>query len=286
MSEHITQTQGIKRLERSSTDRLLAGVSGGLGRYFDLNPAVFRIGFVVLTLLGGAGILAYLVAVLVIPEEGAEQSTAERVLAERRNRPWPLIGLGLVAAAILVLLSRGALWPVGGAGWVLVLLAGLAILWTYDARRGDARSRRLIAVLLSVVVAFFAIVVAAIVTAFAWFDVSLSDGVGNRTYAPATSSDVKRTYSLGVGDLRVDLSNVTTTNRMRVRAKLGVGELHVIVPRNAEVTVDAHAKAGDVHVLDQQESGRNVTVQTGRGGALTIVANVGAGAIDVVRAGD
>jgi phage shock protein PspC (stress-responsive transcriptional regulator) len=286
MSEHITQTQGIKRLERSSTDRLLAGVSGGLGRYFDLNPAVFRVGFVVLTLLGGAGILAYLAAVLVIPEEGAKQSTAERILAERRNRPWPLVGLGLVAAAILVLLSRGALWPVGGAGWVLVLLAGLAILWMYDARRGDARSRRLIAVLVSLVVAFFAIVVVAIVTAFAWFDVSLSNGVGNRTYAPATASDVKRSYSLGVGDLRVDLSNVTTTESTRVHAKLGVGELHVIVPRDTEVTVDAHAKVGDVHVLDQQESGRNVTVHTGQGGALTIVANVGAGAIDVVRAGD
>jgi len=286
MSEHITHTQGIKRLERSSTDRLLAGVSGGLGRYFDLNPAVFRIGFVVLTLLGGAGILAYLAAVLVIPEEGAERSIAERVLAERRTRPWPLVGLGLVAAAILVLLSRGALWPVGGFGWVLVLLAGLAILWTYDASRGDARSRRLIAVLLSLVVVFFAIMVAALVTAFAWFNVSLSDGVGNRTYAPATSSDVKRTYSLGVGDLRVDLSNLSTTTSKRVHAKLGVGELHVIVPRDAQVTVDAHAKVGDVHVLDQQESGRNVTVQTGQGGALTIVANVGAGAIDGVRAGE
>jgi phage shock protein PspC (stress-responsive transcriptional regulator) len=286
MSEHITHTQGIKRLERSSTDRLLAGVSGGLGRYFDLNPAVFRVGFVVLTLLGGAGILAYLAAVLVIPEEGAEQSVAERVLAERRNRPLPLIGLGLVAAAILVLLSRGALWPVGGAGWVLVLLAGLAILWTYDARRGDARSRRLITVLVSLVVAFFAIAIAALITAFAWFDVSLSNGVGNRTYAPATSSDVKRSYSLGVGDLHIDLSNVAATKRMRVRANLGVGELRVVVPRNAEVTVDAHAKVGDVRVLDQQESGRNVTVQSGSGGKLTIVANVGAGAIDVERAGD
>ena len=288
MSEHITHTQGIKRLERSSTDRLVAGVSGGLGRYFDLNPAVFRVGFVVLTLLGGAGILAYLAAVLVIPDAGAEQSIAERVLAERRNRPWPLVGLGLVTVAILVLLARGALWPVGGAGagWVLVLLAGLAILWTYDASRGDARSRRLIAVLLSLVVAFFAIVTAALITAFAWFDVSLSDGVGNRTYAPATSSDVKRSYSLGVGDLRIDLSNVATTQSKRVRANVGVGELRVIVPRNAEVTVDAHAKVGDVRVLDQQESGRNVTVQSGDGGALTIVANVGAGAIDVVRAGN
>ena len=136
MSEHITHTQGIKRLERSSSDRMLAGVSGGLGRYFDLNPAFFRLGFVVLTVLGGAGILTYLAAVLVIPEEGAEQSIAARVLAERRQRPWPMVGLGLVGAALLVLLSRSTFWPVAGAGWVIVLIAGLAILWTYDAGHG------------------------------------------------------------------------------------------------------------------------------------------------------
>ena len=60
MSEHITHTPTIKRLERSSSDRVIAGVAGGLGRYFDLNPSFFRIGFVVLTLLGGAGVLIYL----------------------------------------------------------------------------------------------------------------------------------------------------------------------------------------------------------------------------------
>ena len=67
MSEHTLHTPMVKRLERSSSDRMIAGVSGGLGRYFDLNPGVFRLGFVVLTVLGGAGILVYLAAVLVMP---------------------------------------------------------------------------------------------------------------------------------------------------------------------------------------------------------------------------
>lgn len=285
MSEHITDTHTVRRLERSSSDRLLAGVSGGLGRYFDLNPAVFRLGFVVLTLLGGAGILTYLAALLVIPEEGAEQSIAGRILAERRTRPLPLIGLGLVAAALLVLLSRAALWPVAGAGWVIVLLAGLAILWSYDASRGDVRMRRLVAALLTLVAAFVAVLIAATIAAFAWFDVSLSDGVGNRSYAPAAASDVHRSYSLGVGDLKIDLSNVAVTTPTHVRAKLGIGELRVIVPRGADVAVDAHAKAGDVYVLSRHDSGRNARIQTGDGGKLTIVANVGAGRIDVVRAG-
>ena len=123
MNEHITHTPQIKRLERSSTDRMLAGVSGGLGRYFDLNPAVFRLGFVVLTLLGGAGILVYLAAVLVIPVEGNEQSIAAQVLAERRDRPWPVVGLGLAGVALVAApLARRARPP--GRGWIVVLSPG------------------------------------------------------------------------------------------------------------------------------------------------------------------
>ena len=86
MSEHITHTPTVKRLERSSDDKWIAGVCGGLGRYFDLNPAVFRLGLVVLTLLGGAGILIYLAAVLVVPAEG-KQSIAADVLAGAARPP-------------------------------------------------------------------------------------------------------------------------------------------------------------------------------------------------------
>src|SRR3954466_7676622 len=104
MTQPLTHTSEVKRLERSS-NRVVAGVSGGLGRYFELNPAVFRLGFVVLTLLGGVGVLVYLAAILVIPVEGDEQSIAAQVLAERRDRPWPVVGLGLAGVALLLLLS-------------------------------------------------------------------------------------------------------------------------------------------------------------------------------------
>ena len=286
MSEHITHTQEIKRLERSSSDRLIAGVSSGLGRYFDLNPAVFRLGFVVLTLLGGAGILTYLVAVLVIPEEGAEQSIAARVLAERRTRPWPLVGLGLVAAAVLVLLSRAAVWPVRGAGWVLVLLAGLAILWTFDANRGNSRSRRLLAVLVSLVALVAVVLVAAVITMFAWFNVSLSDGVGDHYYTPETAAAVQPSYDLGVGTLRLDLTDIGPIETpLHVKAKVGVGNLWITVPRGVDVRVDAHAKVGDVHALSLHDDGHNAAVHTGGTGTLQIQADVGAGKIDVVRAG-
>ena len=68
---------------------MLAGVCGGLARYFGIHPAFYRVGFVVLALIGGAGILIYLAAALVIPDEGKEDSIASAALRERRDRPWP-----------------------------------------------------------------------------------------------------------------------------------------------------------------------------------------------------
>ncbi len=128
MSEHTTHIPEIRRLQRSRSDRMLAGVSGGLARYFEIHPAVFRVGFVVLTLLGGAGILIYAAAALVIPDEGKEDSIATAALRNRRDRPWPLIGLGLLAVAGAILLSRATLWPDGDSWW-LFLIAGGVILW-------------------------------------------------------------------------------------------------------------------------------------------------------------
>ncbi len=277
MSEYITHSP-VKRLERSSDSRLIAGVCGGLGRYFDLNPAVFRLGLVVLTILGGAGILVYLAAVLVIPAEGKEDSIAAEILANRRDHPGRLIGLGLVAVALFVLLSRAAYWPAAGAGWVLVLIAGLLVLW------GSRRGRGLVIGIASLLALICLLAVVAVVSAFAWFNVSLSDGVGTRSYAPATASDVRSTYDLGIGNLRVDLSNITATSPLHVRVKLGVGNVKVVVPSNTKVLVDARAKAGDVNVFSRHDNGRHASITTG-GGNLSIDADVGAGRIDVVRAG-
>lgn len=281
MSEHITHQAQIKRLERSTSSRRIAGVAGGLGSYFDLNPAVFRLGFVVLTLLGGAGILVYLAAVLVIPAEGSERSIAADVLAERSERPWPLVGLGLVGVAMLVLLSRGDLWPSAGAGWILILAGGLIVLWT---SRGGSRARRVAIAATAVLVLLLAAAVTAVAVAFTWFDVSLSDGVGTRVYHPQNAAAIQPSYETGIGHLKVDLSRIDPSTQARVKARVGIGELKVIVPRGATVVVDANAKAGDVYVFDRHDDGRNAVVNSGSSGALTIDARIGAGRIDVVRA--
>jgi phage shock protein PspC (stress-responsive transcriptional regulator) len=56
----------IRILNRSSEDKMLAGVAGGLGEYFGVDPVLFRVGFVAATLLSGVGALAYLALVLLV----------------------------------------------------------------------------------------------------------------------------------------------------------------------------------------------------------------------------
>lgn len=57
-----------KRLCRSRSNRTLAGVCGGIAEYYDWDPTLVRVAWIVLTLLGGSGILLYLIMWLVMPE--------------------------------------------------------------------------------------------------------------------------------------------------------------------------------------------------------------------------
>src|SRR5215211_1512664 len=244
MSDHTVEQPTVRRLERSRSDRMLAGVSGGLARYFDMHPAFFRVGFVVLTLIGGAGIIIYLAAALVIPDEGREDSVAAEVLKQRHDRVWPLIGLGLVAVAAFVLLSRATFWPHGDAAWVLLLLAGGIILWltrreprpappaapvepvvatapaaeaateaetqplqalaAEDSRRVRRLGRAIGIAFASLVAAFL---IAAAVFA-ATLPVHLSHGIGDETYFVSDVNGLTDSYTLGIGDLTVDLTRL------------------------------------------------------------------------------
>jgi phage shock protein C len=66
-----------KRLYRSSSDRWLAGICGGLGQYFSLDPTLVRALFVLFALAFGGGFLAYVILWLIIPlEPGAVQESA------------------------------------------------------------------------------------------------------------------------------------------------------------------------------------------------------------------
>jgi phage shock protein C len=58
------------RLERSNTNRVIAGICGGIAEYLAVDPTLVRVAFVVMTLVGGAGILAYIVLLILMPQPG------------------------------------------------------------------------------------------------------------------------------------------------------------------------------------------------------------------------
>ncbi len=60
-------TYPIKQLTRSQRDRVIAGVAGGLGEYFDIDPTLIRMVFILITIFGGSGVIIYLALWLIIP---------------------------------------------------------------------------------------------------------------------------------------------------------------------------------------------------------------------------
>lgn len=60
-----------RRLYRSKTDSMIAGVCGGLAKFFDMDPTIMRLIFILLFFLGGNGLLIYLILWIVVPLEPA-----------------------------------------------------------------------------------------------------------------------------------------------------------------------------------------------------------------------
>lgn len=77
---------GSKRLYRAKEGRVIAGVCAGLGAYFGVDPTLVRLAFVFVSFFGGLGILFYLGAWIVLPEEGDNSSIAENLVNKQRQR--------------------------------------------------------------------------------------------------------------------------------------------------------------------------------------------------------
>ena len=115
MSDTITDDATVpesapRRLVRADDGRWLGGVAAGLGRYFDVNPLVYRIAFAALAFAGGTGILLYVAAWLVIPAEDRPESVAVETLRRNRDRPWLVLGVGLLLFFSVLALSEAHLW--------------------------------------------------------------------------------------------------------------------------------------------------------------------------------
>ena len=147
-SAKSTQPGNTPRLYRSKTDRVIAGIAGGLGGYFHIDPTIIRLVFVLITIFGGSGILIYLILWLIIPNENANTDTEDTLrenAQEMRLRASELtqnlriekgqtdtkfwLAIIIIAFGLMFLLNNfgltigiGRLWPL-----VLVIL-GLFIL--------------------------------------------------------------------------------------------------------------------------------------------------------------
>ena len=122
---------GLRVVRRSRSERVIAGVCGGIGRYLGVDPVLLRIAFIVLALANGLGVIAYVVAWVAIPEERPGQPLAAAPEA-RRETGRLVLGGSLVVLGLVLLVDRLApnldelFWPVAVvAVGVAVMLAGL-----------------------------------------------------------------------------------------------------------------------------------------------------------------
>ena len=60
----------MKKLYRSNQNRMILGVAGGFAEYFNIDPTIIRILWVIFGVMGGTGILAYIIAAIIMPTEG------------------------------------------------------------------------------------------------------------------------------------------------------------------------------------------------------------------------
>jgi signal transduction histidine kinase len=125
------------RLERSRSDRVIAGVAAGIGHHLGIDPLVVRVAFVALSFAVGFGIVVYLLAWLLAPQEAAEAIASPRARILIRPSRRQVLGAGLILAGILVLLAVSGFWFGETLAWPVSLAAiGFAILW---ARSGEER---------------------------------------------------------------------------------------------------------------------------------------------------
>ena len=121
-----------RRLARTPDDKVFTGLCGGLGRYFNVDPVIFRIGFVILSLAGGTGLLLYLAGWLLVPDAATGVVEAERIF-KGRNPNVAVLVLAIVAGAIVL----DQIDDDGGDFFMALTLIGVgaAVLWS---RRNNA----------------------------------------------------------------------------------------------------------------------------------------------------
>ena len=266
-----------KRLTRSSKDRVIGGVAGGFGRYIGVDPVVVRLALIVLVFFGGAGIVLYGAAWLIVPSDDKDGASFDGRDVARRT------GIALGILALIIVAAAGGFWGFatggGTATAIVVIVVGLGLV--VGAFTGGARW-----------LIVPALVLALSAGAVAAADLDVRGGVGERIYRPASSAQLRPEYKLGVGHLRLDLRNTNfSAGEHRVHLKLGVGQAEVLVPSDVCVSSTAHISAGETSVFDHSTGGADHDWQDQRTApegtpVLNVDADIGFGQLRIAEQPD
>lgn len=119
------------RLLRSESDKMIAGVCGGLASYLGVDPVLVRLAFVILLLASGVGFPIYIVLWIIMPTTSSEQAEV-RILSEempgdpstyKNNRLSPAATVGIILIAFGAFFLLGQMGQVPGFIWPLILIA-------------------------------------------------------------------------------------------------------------------------------------------------------------------
>ena len=141
-----------KKLYRSKTNRVIFGICGGLGEYFDIDPLVVRILFILLTFTGGSGIVIYLILAIMIPDSsgnkksinevisGTQEKTQELAEEIKKNRDW-IVNIKNIVGLVILFIGLDILFeqifdfnPFSIVNWgivwaLIIVLIGLRIIF-------------------------------------------------------------------------------------------------------------------------------------------------------------
>ena len=116
-----------RKLYRSQSNSMIAGICGGLGEYFNVDPTIVRIAAVLLIFANGIGLLAYIIGWIIIPRRPVME--IEVTPAEKSQHSYLLPGLALIVVGLVFLLNNLVhwfrfhyLWP------ILLIVIGIAML--------------------------------------------------------------------------------------------------------------------------------------------------------------
>jgi phage shock protein PspC (stress-responsive transcriptional regulator) len=247
-----------EKLHRSTSNRKIAGVAGGIGERFDIDANVVRVIFAVLTLVGGLGAAIYLVLWSCVPLSGVQEG--EQVgLAKEGGHRWSfraLVLLGGVLCLGLIFLSVALNGPNIGRGLGLFWLVFLAVL-AVAALRGPGRFRfgRFLLGLLIAMVSLAILASGGVLAYVAASGVPMTGGIGQRIYQPSSVAEVQNQYHLAIGTLNVDLRGVDfRDDSISIVATVAIGSLSVEVPPGVQVDLNAQSGTGVVEYPDGRQS--------------------------------